>query len=93
MRIPLFHCGPEPFPRPKDLPGIPPDEAMRALDALRRMTVIDVASVYTSAGSHGTRWQVWLDVTHRRLTLTEWADEWLRKHPRPAISGQSKEGA
>ena len=83
MRIPLFHRGHDPFPRPKDLPGIPPSEAARALDVLRRMTIIDVASVYTSAGLHGTRWQVWLDVTRRRLTLAEWATEWLAKHPAP----------
>ena len=95
MRFP--HCSPDPFPRPKDLhrdlPSIPPAEAERAIEALRRMTTIAIASVYTSAGSNHTRWQVWLDITRRHLTLAEWADEWLLNHPSPAISEQSREGA
>ena len=85
MRLFQRRPDPKPFPQSKDLPGVPPAEAERALDALRRMTVIDIASVYTAHGSYGTRWQVWLDITQRRLTLAEWADEWLTKHPRPTI--------
>lgn len=91
MRIPFLHRSPDPFPRPTDLPGIPPDEAARALEALRRMISIDIAKVYTARGPKGWYWQVWLDITWRRLTLAEWADEWLRKHPRPAI--RETEGA
>ena len=67
----------------KDLPDLPSAEAERALDALRRMISVDIASVYTSAGSHDTSWQVWLEVTRRRLTLAAWASEWLAKHPKP----------
>jgi hypothetical protein len=78
-----------PFPRPKDIPDLPQADAERALETLRRMTVIDLASVYTAAGSHGSRWYVWLDITGRRLTLAEWAAEWLKNHPQQ----QQQEGA
>lgn len=83
----FLHRSPDLFPPVKDLRRDLPDlsliEANRALEALRRMISIDIASVYTPAGSHGTRWNVWLDVTRRRLTLAEWAAEWLAKHPAP----------
>lgn len=90
----FLHRTPDPFPRPKDVPNLPQADAERALEALRRMTVIDLASVHTGAGSHGshgTRWYVWLDITGRRLTLAEWAAEWLKKHP--TVKAGRKEGA
>jgi hypothetical protein len=90
--MPLFHRGPDQFPPIKDLRRDLPDvsviEANRALEALRRHIVIDVARVYIAHDSHGRYWQVWLDVTQRRMTLAEWATEWLARHPQQ----QSQEG-
>lgn len=65
------------FPSWCDLPDIPKDAARRALSALHTLVRAELATVYSPAGSHGTRWNVWLEVTCRRLTLAEWTREWL----------------
>lgn len=59
------------------VPGLDTVTAHRALSALRALVHSELATVYSPAGSHGTRYNVWLEVSWRRLTLAEWVAEWL----------------
>ena len=71
------------FPRVTDLadtPGVDAYDASRALSALYALCCAGLAKVYIPAGWHGTspqRWNVWLELTSRRVELTAWAREWL----------------
>lgn len=65
------------FPSTDDLCNLSLDEARQALAALRVLVDLELADVYTSAGSNDTRWNVWLNVTRRRVPLPEWAAEWV----------------
>lgn len=71
------------FPRVADLaamPGVDAYDASRALSALYALCCADLAKVYIPAGWHGThpqRWNVWLEITARRVELTAWVAEWL----------------
>lgn len=64
------------FPSTDDLCNLSLDDAQLALDALRILVKMELADVYTSAGSNDTRWNVWLNITGRRVPLPEWAAEW-----------------
>lgn len=72
-----------PFPTHKDLPNISRVDAERALSALRLLAQADLASVYTAAGSGGKRWNVWLELTRRRVELPTWAAEWIAEQNTP----------
>ncbi len=65
------------FPSHKDLTNLSRDDAETALAALRVLVARELASVYTSAGSNETRWNVWMELTRRRIPLAEWATTWL----------------
>lgn len=65
------------FPTASDLPHLTPAEARAALEQLRRICKRGAAEVYTAAGSHDTRWNVWLPRTNQRIELQRWASEWL----------------
>jgi hypothetical protein len=69
------------FPRMRDIkravPGITRPKARAAQAELRRLVHAELADCYTSFGSHGTRWQVWLSrrvqpIGEQRVTLTDW---------------------
>ena len=65
------------FPSAADIPALASADAQAALDALHRLAAADLVTVYTAAGSHGTRWQVWSELQGRRFTLSEWAAQWI----------------
>ena len=65
------------FPAAADIPALASADAQAALDALQRLWVSGLVTVYTAAGSHGTRWQVWSNLQWRRFTLSEWAAQWI----------------
>lgn len=65
------------FPSVADLPNLSPADAEQALSALRALVQAELADVYTAAGSHDTCWNVWLNVTWRRVPLGEWAAQWI----------------
>ncbi len=65
------------FPTHKDLCNLSRDDAETALAALRVLVARELASVYTSAGSNDTRWNVWMELTRRRIPLQEWAAQWI----------------
>lgn len=65
------------FPTHENLTHLSRDDAERALSALRVLVKHELASVYTGAGSHDTRWYVWMNLTRRRVPLEEWATVWL----------------
>lgn len=71
---------PQEFPDHRALTNLSRDEAERALAALRLFVLNGIASVYTSAGSRGQSWQVWLEISRRRMPLPEWAAHWLEMH-------------
>ncbi len=73
LRIP----GSPAFPTWRDLSEIRKDDARAALNAFQALVHTDMATVYTAAGSHGTRWNVWLEASRSRQTLAEWARDWL----------------
>ena len=77
--MPLFRKTPSrpTFPNVADLLNLAPADAERALAALRALVTAELADVYSSAGSDDTRWNVWLNVTWRRVPLRQWAAEWL----------------
>ena len=83
------------FPAAADIPALASADAQAALDALHRLAAADLVTVYTAAGSHGTRWQVWSELQRRRFTLSEWAVQWIAH--RDAYDGEmaddGKEGA
>ena len=65
------------FPRASDLPAdIDTYAASRALSALWRLCDADVAKVYHPHMDH-TTWNVWLEITARRVELVAWVREWL----------------
>jgi hypothetical protein len=78
-RIPFMQQRPE-FPSVADLPNLSPADATRALAALRCLVDAEQADVYSSAGSHDTRWNVWDNAAWRRVPLGEWATQWLAEH-------------
>ncbi len=65
------------FPTHKDLTHLSRDDAERALSALRVLVKRELATVYTSAGSNDTRWQVWMELSRKRVPLQQWASDWL----------------
>ncbi len=75
-RIPFMQHRPE-FPLVADLPNLAPEDAQRALDALRTLVRAELVDVYSSAGSNDTRWNVWSNIQWRRIPLPEWAAQWL----------------
>jgi hypothetical protein len=75
-RIRFMQHRPE-FPGVADLPNLTPDDAQRALNALRRLERAALVDVYSSAGSNDTRWNVWSNIQWRRIPLQEWATQWL----------------
>ncbi len=58
-------------------------DASRALSALWALCCAGLAKVYIPAGWHEAsgarpqRWNVWLEITARRVELTAWVREWL----------------
>lgn len=80
--IPFMQHRPE-FPSAADLPNLSPDDAQRALAVLRTLVANDLADVYSSAGSHDTRWNVWSNIRWCRIPLQEWAAEWLTSQDGP----------
>ena len=64
------------FPTADDLCNLSLDDANDALVALRVLAESDLVTVYTSAGSNGTRWQVWSNLQWRRFPLADWASRW-----------------
>ena len=91
-RIPFMQHRPE-FPSVADLPNLSPADAEWALTALRALVKAELADVYSSAGSQDTRWNVWLNVTWRRVPLGEWAAQWIAERDTlmASESGESKE--
>ena len=77
------------FPSAADIPALASADAQAALDALHRLAAADLVTVYTAAGSHDTRWQVWSELQGRRFTLAEWAAQWLTY--RDAYDGEPTE--
>lgn len=84
-----------PRPRKEDFPAVadavdatatPPIDAYdasRALSTLYALCWAGLAKVYIPAGWHNTqpqRWNVWLEITKRRVELTDWVKEWLASH-------------
>jgi hypothetical protein len=65
------------FPTHKNLTNLSRDDAKAALAALRALCERDLVSIYTSAGSNDTHWQVWDNQAWRRIPLAEWASKWL----------------
>ena len=65
------------FPSTDDLCNLSLDDARAALSALKFLVESDLANVYTSAGSHDTRWQVWSEMQRRRIPLADWAARWV----------------
>ena len=74
--IPRLHKRPE-FPSTDDLCNLSHDDAVLALAALRVLVDAELIDVYTSAGSHDTRWNCWLTLTRKRVPLPEWAAQWI----------------
>lgn len=92
MRLPFPRkTPPRPtFPSMADLPNMAPADAERALAALRALVTAELADVYSSAGSDDTRWNVWLNITWRRVPLREWASEWVKTwHSDPPEGGDA----
>ena len=79
------------FPTHKDLCNLSRDEAERALVVLRELVASDLASVYTSAGSNDTRWNVWSEITRQRVPLPEWAADLLTQRPPVSEAGARQE--
>lgn len=76
IHIPGMQRRPE-FPSTDDLCNLSLDDARAALVALRALIDAELADVYSSAGSHDTRWNVWLTISRRRVPLPEWAAQWI----------------
>ena len=81
------------FPSVADLPNLSREDAQRALAALRILVDAELAGVYSSAGSYDTRWNVWLNLTWRRVPLQEWAADWIEtwhnNQPNPSTGGDA----
>lgn len=78
------------FPDHRNLTHLSRDDAETALAALRVLVKRDLATVYTGAGSHDLRWYVFLNLSMRRLTLAEWAEQWLATwHNNPPTGGDA----
>jgi hypothetical protein len=75
--IPMMQHRPE-FPSVADLPNLSPEDAQRALAALRVLEREELMDVYSSAGSNDTRWNVWSNIRWCRIPLPEWAAEWVK---------------
>lgn len=65
-----------------DVPGVDAYDAVRALSVLWRLCRDGLAKVYIPAGFHGNgtdpqHWNVWLEITARRVELRAWVREWL----------------
>ena len=78
------------FPAAADIPALASADAQAALDALHRLAAADLVTVYTAAGSHDTRWQVWSELQRRRFTFGEWAAQWIAH--RDAYDGEDTDG-
>ena len=87
-RIPFMQHRPE-FPGVTDLPNLSRDDAQRALEALRRLERAELADVYSSAGSNDTRWNVWINLSWRRVPLQEWAAQWLAEQDTTPTGGDA----
>ncbi len=74
--IPFMQRRPE-FPSIAALPNLSPEDAARALAALRVLVEHELMDVYSSAGSNDTRWNVWSNIRWCRIPLQEWCAEWL----------------
>ena len=82
------------FPDHRNLTNLSRDEAELALAALRVLVKHELVKVYTGAGSHDTRWYVWLELSRRRVPLQDWASEWIatwRANP-PRPNGDGPDG-
>lgn len=90
MPFPLTRPKRPEFPSVGDLPNLSKEDAEQALTALRVLVKHELADVYTSAGSHDTRWNVWLELTRRRVPLQEWAAQWIQAwHGTPPTGGEA----
>lgn len=58
------------------IPSVDAYDASRALAALWRLCEADLAKVYRAHLDH-IHWQIWLEVTQRRVELRAWVREWL----------------
>ena len=74
--IPQQQKRPE-FPSVADLPNLSPEDAQRALAALRVLVKSELMDVYSSAGSNDTRWNIWSNIRWCRIPLQQWAVEWI----------------
>lgn len=87
---------PRSFPTWRDLAPVIPsrDEVERALEQLRQVVEAGLADIYTAAGSHGDRWNIWFErpawrLPEQRVELLEWATVWLDVQ-RPPAGGDAK---
>jgi hypothetical protein len=85
--IPFTQHRPE-FPSVADLPNLAQEDAWHALAVLRTLVESGLADVYSSAGSNNARWNVWLNLSWRRVPLQEWAAD-LMEHPTPPEGGDA----
>lgn len=92
-----------PFPRPRkadfptvdDLPDLECYDAARILSVLWRLCHAQVAEVYTrpyAPQDERPRWNVWLEITQRRVELATWAREWLASQELEEEGSDSPEG-
>lgn len=81
---------PRSFPTWRDLAPVimSREESEQAIEQLRQVVEAGLAEVYTAAGSHGNRWNIWFErpawlLPEQRVELLKWAAAWLdaQHHP------------